>query len=133
MAPEASGPMRLYDTARGEVVPFEGLPNLLDPEEGFIVTANQQVIGGNYPYFLTDDWDHGYRSQRIRDLLETRSRLSVADMAELQLDDRNPVAATLVPYLLRQSLPDGYYSDGQRLLATWNFRQPAASPNPERA
>jgi penicillin amidase len=118
---------RADDDWTGEVVPFEGLPNVLDPEEGFIVTANQQVIGGNYPYFLTDDWDHGYRAQRIRDLLETRSRVSVSDMAELQLDDRNPIAATLVPYLLRQSLPDGYYSNGQRLLAEWNFRQPADS------
>ena len=118
---------RADDDWTSEVVPFDGLPHVLDPDEGFIVTANQQVIGGSYPYFLTDDWDHGYRAQRIRDLLETRSRLSIADMAELQLDDRNPIAATLVPYLMRQSLPDGYYSSGQRLLAEWNFRQPADS------
>ena len=54
----------------GDVVPFEALPRVLDPDEGFVVTANQAVIGPDYPYFLTDDWDKGYRSQRIRDLLE---------------------------------------------------------------
>ena len=43
---------------------------MLDPDEGFVVTANQAVIGPDYPYLLTDDWDQGYRSQRIRDLLE---------------------------------------------------------------
>ena len=49
-----------------------GLPHVLDPDEGFVVTANQAVIGPDYPYHLTDDWDQGYRSQRIRDLLERR-------------------------------------------------------------
>ncbi len=31
----------------------------------------------DYPYFLTDDWDRGYRSQRIRDLLEDDDELSM--------------------------------------------------------
>ena len=48
-------------------------------------------------------------------------------MAELQLDDRHPMASTLVPHLLEQELPAGYYSDGQRLLAEWDFTQPADS------
>lgn len=118
---------RLDDDWTGEYVPFDGLPSVLDPEEGFIVTANQQVIGGDYPYFLTRDWDSGYRAQRIRELLEREGELSVAEMASLQLDDRNPMAATLVPRLLEQELPEGYYSDGQRLLTDWDFTQPADS------
>jgi len=116
------------DDWTGEYVPFEGLPNVLDPEEGFIVTANQQVIDdADYPYFLSEDWDPGYRSQRIRDLLEEEGELSPAEMAELQLDDRNPMAPALVPLLLEQELPEGYTSDGQRLLADWDFTQPADS------
>ena len=58
----------------GDYIPFDGLPNVLDPEEGFIVTANQAVIDDDYPYFLTDDWDFGYRSTRIRQLLAGRGR-----------------------------------------------------------
>ena len=85
----------------GDYVPFDGLPHVLDPDEGFVVTANQAVIGPDYPYHLTDDWDQGYRSQRIRDLLERRiedaGTLSVADMAEIQTDTRSPLAPVLVP------------------------------------
>ncbi len=114
------------DWTRG-YVPFEGLPHVLDPDEGYIVTANQQVIGGDYPYFLTDDWDPGFRAQRIRDLLDREGELSVDEMAELQLDDRHPMAPVLVPHLLEQDLPGGYYSDGQRLLAEWDLTQPADS------
>lgn len=111
----------------GDYVPFSALPNVLDPEEGFIVTANQAVAGPDYPYFLTDDWDQGYRSQRIRDLLTQEGELSVDEMLDLQLDDQNPIASTLVPYLLDIDLPRGYWSAGQRLLRTWDFSQSADS------
>ncbi|WP_107764585.1 penicillin acylase family protein [Nocardioides terrigena] len=112
----------------GEFVPFDGLPSVLDPEEGFVVTANQAVIGPDYPYFLTGDWDRGYRSTRIRQVLEEEGELSVDEMTRLQLDSTNPMAATLVPYLLDvEDLPSGYYRDGQELLADWDFSQPADS------
>jgi penicillin amidase len=111
----------------GEYVPFDGLPNVRDPEEGFIVTANQAVIGPDYPYHLTDDWDAGYRSQRINDLLAEEGELSVGEMLDVQLDDRHPLAATLTPYLLDLDLPRGYLSGGQRLLRDWDLRQDADS------
>jgi penicillin amidase len=111
-----------------ELVPYEGLPRVLDPEEGFVVAANQAVLGdGDYPYFLGDDWDQGYRSERIRRLLEDEGELSVDDMAALQLDDRNPLAPVLTPYLLGVRLMPGYVDDGQRLLDDWDFRQQADS------
>jgi penicillin G amidase len=107
----------------GDDVPYAGLPNVLDPDEGFIVTANQAVIARKYPYYLTDDWDTGYRSQRIREQLTLLGTLSVDDMAALQLDTRSPIAPALVPRLLAVDLPRGYYSDGQRQLRRWDFDQ----------
>lgn len=113
----------------GAHVPYDALPNVLDPEAGFVVTANQAVVdeAGGYPYYLTDDWDRGFRSARIRELLEGGDGLGVDDMAAIQTDDRNPMASVLTPYLLGIELPGGYYSDGQRLLDGWDFRQPADS------
>ena len=40
-------------------IPFEELPVITDPDEGYIVTANQAAIGPDYPYFITDDWSMG--------------------------------------------------------------------------
>ncbi len=51
-------------------IPFTALPSVLNPDEGWIVTANQAVIGPDYPFFITDDWSYGARSQRIVDLIE---------------------------------------------------------------
>jgi penicillin amidase len=115
----------------GESVAFRALPHELDPSSGFIVTANQEVIGDGYPYYLTSDWDQGYRSTRIRELLQQQLRgggtVSVADLAAMQLDSRNPMAPVLVPYLLKVPLPPGYWSAGQNLLRSWDFTQPADS------
>jgi penicillin amidase len=112
----------------GQYVPYDGLPNVLDPEEGFVVTANQAVIEDeDYPYFLTGDWDLGYRSERIRSRVVEAGELSVEEMLTLQLDDLNPMAPVLTPYLLDVRLRRGYASGGLRLLRDWDFHQGADS------
>jgi len=108
-------------------VPFRALPSVLDPDTGYVVTANQAVIGPQYPYRLTSDMSYGYRSQRIIDLLVARPTHDITDMTALQLDSLNANAARLVPYLLRVELPTNYYRQGQRLLEEWDFAQPAES------
>ena len=112
----------------GEFVPFEELPSVLNPDEGFVVTANQAVIGPDYPHHLTDDWDRGYRSQRIRELIEAETDLSVDKMARIQLDAHNPLAETLVPYLLDVEGIDTYVREGVDLLADWDRQDDADSP-----
>jgi penicillin amidase len=120
---------RAEDDWTGAYVPYDALPDVLDPDSGMVVTANQAVVGkdSGYPYYLTDDWDRGYRSARIADLLARSDRLTVDDMSAIQMDDRNPMAPVLTPYLLAIDLPDGYYSDGQQLLRHWDFHQGADS------
>lgn len=108
-------------------IPFEQLPTVLNPEEGFIVTANQEVIGDQYAPNLGKDAASGYRSQRIRDLLTKKPKLSVADMTDLQLDKYSPNAKQLVPLLLKIPLDENYYRQGQNQLKGWDFQQTADS------
>ncbi|MCW2831098.1 MAG: penicillin acylase family protein [Aeromicrobium sp.] len=109
-------------------VPFDALPNVLNPDEGFIVTANNQVVGDQYPVNLGADTAQGYRSERIRDLLSARDELSVADMSRLQNDTSSANAAVLVPALLEVELESAYYRQGQATLAKWDLMQDADSP-----
>lgn len=115
------------DDWTGRTVPFEQLPSRLNPAEGFVVSANQAVTEPGYPFLLTTDWDRGYRSQRIRQLLEARidagAQLDVRTMQRIQTDTRNPMGPVLVPYLMRPLMTSEYYADGQRLLLDWDFTQ----------
>lgn len=115
----------------GRTVPADGLPSVLDPEDGVLVAANQAVADSRYPALLTTTPDPGYRAARITEVLDgalaADGRVSPQDLAELQGDDLHPLAGRLVPLLLDIDLPQDYPSDGQRLLATWDGRQSADS------
>jgi penicillin amidase len=111
-------------------IPFSALPNEYNPTRGYIVTANNAVVGPTYPYTLTTDWDYGYRSQRITDdikrLTANGHKVTGADMAAIQNDTYNPAAASLVPYLTKIKV-DSFTRSAQDLLKNWDYTQPAAS------
>ncbi len=109
-------------------VPFDALPRVYNPDEGFIVTANNKVIGDQYPVTLGADTAAGYRSERIRDLLEGRDDLTVEDMSTIQNDTYSANAARLVPVLLEVDLDSSYYRQGQATLKKWDYDMDADSP-----
>ena len=115
---------------QGYVEPAD-MPAVLDPPEGFIVAANQAVTPAGSGPFLTSDWDFGYRSQRIRDVLAgaiaNGSKIDTATTTSLQLDDANPYATMLVPTLLGVSVESAFDRTGQDLLRDWDGRSTTES------
>lgn len=67
-------------------VPFEELPHIYNPPNGFIGTANQKITGDSYAYHLANDWAPSYRAFRIYQLLASQERFSLEDMHKLQAD-----------------------------------------------
>ncbi len=106
------------------------LPYEEDPPEGYIVAANQAVVGPGYPVHFTKDWEYGYRSQRIRDLIaadvKAHRPITVADMQGIQGDTYNPIAPDLVPLLLKAKV-DEFTAQGRDLLKGWDYTQPTDS------
>jgi penicillin amidase len=50
-------------------VPYEELAEQIDPESGFLVTANNRVAGDDYPHHITSEYLDGFRAKRIEQLL----------------------------------------------------------------
>ena len=69
-----------------DAIPFAELPHAYNPARGFLATANNRIVGNDYPYYLAHDWNSGYRARRITQVLQTNDRLSLADCAALQTD-----------------------------------------------
>ena len=67
-------------------IPFDELPQVFNPEDGLIVTANARVAGPDYKPYLTDRWEEPYRTARIWDLLHDKHDLRPADMMKVQAD-----------------------------------------------
>src|SRR6185295_700432 len=80
-----------YDGATDEgewasFIPSDKMPIVYDPPSGIIVTANQRIVGTDYPYFLTHSWAQPYRARRIFDLLSQTPKLSADDFRRIQGD-----------------------------------------------
>lgn len=69
-----------------EFIPVKKLPTLYDPPSGVIVTANQRIVGTDYPYFLTHSWAQPYRARRIFNLLNQKQKLTTDDFRRIQGD-----------------------------------------------
>lgn len=67
-------------------IPTDKLPHVFDPPSGIIVTANQRIVGTDYPYFLTHSWAQPYRARRIFDLLSQKQKLTMDDFRRIQGD-----------------------------------------------
>jgi penicillin amidase len=68
-------------------IPYEQLPQALDPPDGVLATANARVTPEGYHYPVTLNWEAPYRTERIYKVLEQKRQLTPADMLALQNDD----------------------------------------------
>ncbi|WP_127573477.1 penicillin acylase family protein [Georgenia faecalis] len=106
----------------GYVAP-ENMPRGLNPEEGFIVAANQAVLPAGVGPFLTADYDAGYRSQRIRELLtgaiEQGQPLDAQTVTTMMSDNASPFAEAIVPVLLEVPVEDPFVEEAVALLEDW--------------
>ena len=66
-------------------VPFSEMPRLLDPDAGFVTTANHVIVDGDEPY-ISYTFSQPYRAERLRSVLAGPAALSVAELQGLQAD-----------------------------------------------
>jgi penicillin amidase len=67
-------------------IPFDEMPQALNPDSGWIATANNMVVNESYPHLITKCWESPYRQARIADLLKAKDKLSIEDMRDIQGD-----------------------------------------------
>ena len=68
-------------------VPYDELPETIDPESGFLVTANNRIVGDDYPHHITSEWLDGFRAKRIEQLLEETERHDLDSFEAMQTDN----------------------------------------------
>lgn len=104
------------------MIPFAEMPNLLDPPSGFIVTANNRVVGDDYPYTITTDWAPPGRARRLTELLAAETRLTPERAREIQRDTFLALARDLRPVLLTVKPQGDLETTALEQLKSWNLR-----------
>jgi penicillin G amidase len=104
-------------------IPFEELPQSFNPPEGYIVTANNAVVDEDYPYFISRDWDRGFRARRIVDMIEGHPRpIDVAFFQQMHGDNKDLNAENLVPIIMQLHLDDERLESARRNLEGWDYQ-----------
>ena len=111
-------------------IPNEHNASTLNPERGFVSSANQHPVASSYPYYVFDNSYEHYRNRRLNRRLREMEQITVEDMMALQFDDYNLQAAEGLPVLI--TLLGTHKSDSPEAekylkeLKSWDF---FADPN----
>ncbi|PKR78443.1 penicillin acylase family protein [Halalkalibacillus sediminis] len=107
-----------------EYIPFDELPKVVNPEKGFVGTANNKIISDVYPYHISHVWAQPYRYTRIHEVLEESDNLTIEDMKDLQMDKMNLRAREFTPIFL-DILDSQDWDDKEKealeLLSNWDY------------
>ncbi|HKV10348.1 MAG TPA: penicillin acylase family protein [Thermoanaerobaculia bacterium] len=109
-------------------IPFAEMPSSFNPPAGYIATANNKVVGDDFPHFIARDYADPYRVKRISDVLAANRRVTVDDMKRLQADDYSLVAEKLRPYLLSVQPEDDLQKKALEQVRAWDLHFDVDSP-----
>ena len=103
-------------------LPIIQKPNELNPEKGFIATANQNVTPDEYDNWnaIGYSWSDPYRGDRVNEVLAKNDQLNREDMKNLQVDVTSLPAKILIPFLEEIDFEEFVTEQKNRLL-NWNF------------
>lgn len=104
-------------------LPIKELPNAFNPQKGFWVTANENLVVADYNhrYAVGWEWADSSRANRLNTVLESKTKISFAEMQQLQFDYFSNPARQLVPYLKDISIANPETKKLQQLLLDWDF------------
>lgn len=102
------------------LIPFEEMPRARDPEQGFIATANQRVVGNDYPRHLSLDWSAPHRAQRIYARLGPLTGATKADMTSVHADKISIPSRAFVALAQALAPADAASAEARDRLLAWD-------------
>lgn len=105
------------------------LPSRYNPEQGWLASANQFNLPGDYPAerVISYEWSNPSRMNRIAQVLEGDVSVTLADAMALQTDPTNLTGADLIPLLDDIADPEPRLAQAIALLKGWDGRTEADS------
>lgn len=125
-------------------VPYEYLPSVLNPERGYISTANQALVpmeyydylaselgdefGEDAHYIFDYEWHYAYRGQRVNELIEAQEQHSIATFQQIQGDNEFTFMEEITPYLSELDMGSSDLNDMRDWMLDWDYQMHMDSP-----
>ncbi|MBA4394029.1 MAG: penicillin acylase family protein [Desulfobacca sp.] len=111
-------------------IPFEQMPQAINPARGWLGTTNHRTITEDYPYYYSSHLSPSYRQRRLSALLDTPGLKSVEDHWRFQRDSLNLMAKEIAPVMIRALRAHEDTKAMAEILSRWNFHDAPDSPAP---
>lgn len=80
-------------------VPYDQMPKMYNPVQGFIATANNKV-DRSFQYHISNIWEPTSRIERITEILNSKQTHNSSDFKGYQNDQTSVYAREMVPYII---------------------------------
>lgn len=101
-------------------VPPAALPFVLDPPEGYVVSANDRLVGDPASPTYAGDWDRGYRAARIHALLRDAREPDAEAFRAIQNDVASAPAQRMREAILAARARSAGAASAQAVVREWN-------------
>ena len=101
-------------------IPFDEMPRSHNPEQNYIVTANQRVVGRDYPYYIALDHSPEFRAKRISVRLGELDSATAEDMERVHAERTSIPARHYLPKLTALTPADDMGKQAVELLKGWD-------------
>lgn len=105
-------------------IPFDDLPVLYNPPQGFVATANNKTTNA-VSYHISNLWEPPSRIERIREFLQSKNNLDASDFKRLQNDYYSHFAKEMMPFILNAykglRIQDRRLETALNYFRNWNF------------
>lgn len=95
-------------------------PIILNPEKGYIVTANNKIVPEDFPFYVSCDFDVPFRAKRIEELLLRREKHTVDSLKKVQNDVFSKRAELFLPSIKGLNPAEEKGKKAKEILEGWN-------------
>ena len=111
-------------------IPFEELPQVINPASGRLVNANNRPVGPDYPYDLGHAWVAPFRAEAIIQALDRSPKQSVRSSEAVQSDVTSITARRLLANVDWPRIGDALPGDVADAMRAWDGRMDKNRPEP---
>ena len=102
-------------------VPFDEMPQLYNPQKGWVGTCNHNTIPNGYPYYYSSHSSPSYRYRRLKQLLDTQGIKTADNHWQFQRDTLNLMAKSIAPVMARALVSHEDTQQMGEILSRWDY------------
>ena len=102
-------------------IPFDDMPQLYNPQRGWVGTCNHKTVGMNYPYYYSSCLSPSYRYRRLKQLLNSPGKKSADEHWQFQKDTMNLMAKKIAPLMAKALTAHDDTKQMGHILSQWDY------------